>query len=322
MKRQAWIYLFLSLFIVLAGCGKSVDTNAKGGAAPADPAKAGNQEVRTVKHELGETKLQGVPKRIVALEFSFVDALATFGVSPVGVADDGDANNIIEPIKQKIQKYTSLGSRYEVNFELIASVKPDLIIADVSRHKEVYGKLEQIAPTIELKSLGSDYNENMASFHAIADALGMKAEAEKRLKEHQAALEQLKKQIPAGEKRTVLPAVVTAAGFFAHTSKAYAGSVLEQLGLKDAIQSNDAYPKITLEQLVSANPEVLFLMVNAGEKTVLDEWKKNPLWSQIPAVKNGQIYEVDRKMWSLSRGLISAETIGGNAIQLLYGQKK
>lgn len=275
-----------------------------------------------MKHELGEAKLKGTPKRVVALEFSFVDALANFGVSPVGVADDGDASNIIDPIKQKIEKYTSLGSRYEVNFELIASIKPDLIIADLSRHKEVYSKLEQIAPTIVLKSLGSDYNENIASFNVIAEALGAKETADKKLKEHKATLENLKKQMPAGEKRTVLPAVITNTGFFAHTSKAYAGAVLEQLGYKDAIQSTEAYPKITLEQLVQANPDILFLMVNPGEKTVLDDWKKNPLWSDISAVKNGQIYEVDRKMWSLSRGLISAETIAANALQLLYGAKK
>ncbi|WP_248926906.1 ABC transporter substrate-binding protein [Paenibacillus hamazuiensis] len=307
--------ILVSLFLVISGC------SSKPAVTPAvQENTSGKDSERKVKHELGETSVKGTPQRVVALEFSFVDALATVGVTPVGVADDGDANNIIEPIRQKIGKYTSIGSRYEVNFELIASLKPDLIIADLSRHKEVYDKLGQIAPTIVLKSLGSDYKENMDAFAVIAEALNAKDAAQKKLADHQTAMNALKQKMPKDEKRTVLPAVANSTGFFAHTSRAYAGSLLEQLGYKDAIQSNEAYPKITLEQLVQANPDVMFLMTG-GEKTIVDEWKNNPLWSQISAVKNNQVFEVDRRVWSLSRGVISAETIAGEALQLLYGKK-
>ena len=38
----------------------------------------------TVKDEHGELTLDKTPARVVALEFSFVDALANIGVSPVG----------------------------------------------------------------------------------------------------------------------------------------------------------------------------------------------------------------------------------------------
>ena len=41
----------------------------------------------TVKDDHGELTLDKAPTRIVALEFSFVDALANVGISPVGVAD-------------------------------------------------------------------------------------------------------------------------------------------------------------------------------------------------------------------------------------------
>ena len=38
----------------------------------------------TVKDEHGSLTLDKTPTRVVALEFSFVDALANIGVSPVG----------------------------------------------------------------------------------------------------------------------------------------------------------------------------------------------------------------------------------------------
>ncbi|MDP6653318.1 MAG: ABC transporter substrate-binding protein, partial [Gammaproteobacteria bacterium] len=46
------------------------------------------QADKTVKHEMGQTQVPDNPQRIVVLEFSFVDALASVGVTPVGIADD------------------------------------------------------------------------------------------------------------------------------------------------------------------------------------------------------------------------------------------
>ncbi|MDF2958396.1 MAG: transporter substrate-binding protein [Paenibacillus sp.] len=329
MKYPRTLFTILSIIMIgllIAGCGGKAEPAAStGGAAPAQaPAKAEEAKVqasRIIKHELGETEIKGTPKRIVALEFSYVDSLAALGIAPVGIADDNDPKLVIEPVKKKIGSYTSVGSRYETNLELVSSLQPDLIIADISRHKEVYEKLKKIAPTIVLNSLGAGYKENLASFPIIAEAVGEGEKAKKLLADHQAKLEELKKNIPQGEKRTVLPAVVGANGFFGHSNKSYGGSLLEHLGLKDAVQSNEAYPKMTLEQLVQADPDVIFFM-KSSDKTVLDEWKSNPLWSNLKAVKSGSVFEVQRNMWSLSRGLIAAESIAGEAIQLLYKGNK
>ncbi len=274
---------------------------------------------RVIKHDMGETTLKSVPQKIVVLEYSFLDALVTLGQKPVGVADDGDSKNLIPPVKEKLGDYTSVGSRYDVNFELVSSTKPDLIIADSLKHKEVYGKLNAIAPTIALKSQGSTYEENLNSFLVIADAINKKEKGDEILKTHRANMAELKKKIPQNETRTELPAVVTAKGFFGHSSHAYAASVLESLGIKPALLFNgdNAYPSLTIEQLIETNPDIMFLMVDEGA-TILDEWKTNPLWSKINAVKNNQVFNVGRAEWSYSRGIISAENIAKQAIDIMY----
>lgn len=325
------ILLLLVLSLLAAGCAgtanpsssdpKNASAPSASGETPA-AAEAPASNVRTIVHELGETPLEGTPERIVALEYSFVDSLVTLGITPVGIADDDKPESIIAPIRERLGDYTSVGSRYEINFELISSLQPDLIIGDLSRHKEVYAQLTEIAPTILLKSFGATYQENLSSFPVIADAVGKKEEAETLLQAHQANLDKLKSSIPQDEARKVLPAVANAKGFYGHTSAAYAGSLLESIGLKDAIQSDTAYPQLTLEQVIDYNPDVLFLMKSGDEKTVIDEWAKNPLWETVSAVEKGQVYYVDRGIWSLSRGIISAETIVGEAINLLYPKAK
>ncbi|MYL72124.1 ABC transporter substrate-binding protein [Halobacillus litoralis] len=316
MKKSIVSLFMLVLVLVLSACGgasedqTSEDTKDENGET--------TEETRVVEHEMGETEISGQPEKVVALEFSFVDNLASLGVSPVGIADDDDSERIIEPIREKIGDYTSVGTRKQPSLEVISSLQPDLIIADMKRHKDIYDQLSDIAPTIILPSLAADYEGIITSFETVSKAMGMEEKGEEVLADHQAKMEELKAQVPEDEDRTVLPAVVADSGYFAHNMESYTGSLLESIGLKNAIQSGDErYNKINLEQVVEFNPDVMFHMV-AGDQTVVDEWESNDLYQGISAVENGEVHEVDRNMWSRFRGLISSEKILEDAINYLY----
>ncbi len=115
----------------------------------------------TVTDAKGEFTIDQTPSRIVALEYSFVDALAQVGVSPVGVADDNDKTRILQEVRDKIQPWQSVGTRSQPSLEAIAALKPDLIIADPSRHTAVYEELKKIAPTMMFDSRHESYQENL-----------------------------------------------------------------------------------------------------------------------------------------------------------------
>lgn len=316
MKKSIVSLFMLVLVLVLSACGGSSEDQTS-----EDPqADSGEtaEDTRVIEHEMGETEITGQPEKVVALEFSFVDNLASLGVSPVGIADDDDSERIIEPIREKIGDYTSVGTRKQPSLEVISSLQPDLIIADMKRHKDIYDQLSDIAPTIILPSLAADYEGIISSFETVSKAMGMEEKGEEVLADHKEKMEELRAQVPEDEERTVLPAVVADSGYFAHNMESYTGSLLESIGLKNAIQSGDErYNKINLEQVVEFNPDVMFHMV-AGDQTVVDEWESNDLYQNISAVENGEVHEVDRNMWSRFRGLISSEKILEDAINYLY----
>ena len=56
---------------------------------------------------------------VVALEYSFVEALAKLELNVTGIADDKDKNNLEDSIKRLVGNYTSVGSRLEPDTELI-----------------------------------------------------------------------------------------------------------------------------------------------------------------------------------------------------------
>lgn len=310
MKRNS-VYFMLILFIIsLVGCSGANETN--------QTETKDNKEV-VIKHALGETKIKGTPKRIVAMEFSYVDALAKLNMQPVGITDDNDKNLIIKPIRDKIGNYTSLGSRYEPNIELILSVKPDLIIADTERFKGIYKDLSKIAPTILIDSWKSDYKSSLEAFNIIAKAVGKEKQGSELLKEHEQKMNELAKNAPKNDAKKILPAVVNNEAMFGHSASSFAGSLLQQYGMKNAIPNGEAFQKMNLEQLVKLDPDALFLM-KGTDHTILEKWQDNPLWKNLKAVKNKQVFDVDRSTWSLSRGLIGSEEVLKEAQDLLNQQ--
>ncbi|PLM92564.1 Fe(3+)-dicitrate ABC transporter substrate-binding protein FecB, partial [Klebsiella variicola] len=144
----------------------------------------GHAFAATVQDEHGTFTLDKTPQRIVVLELSFADALAAVDVSPIGIADDNDAKRILPEVRAHLKPWQSVGTRAQPSLEAIAALKPDLIIADSSRHAGIYTALQQIAPVLLLKSRNETYAENLHSAAIIGEVVGKKREMQARLEQH------------------------------------------------------------------------------------------------------------------------------------------
>lgn len=282
------------------------------------PRSAGAEgETRGIAHRLGSTDVAGRPARVVALEFSFVQALDALGLEPVGIADDNQPDRIAQLLGKKID-YVSVGTRLEPNLELISTLAPDLIIADEIRHAAIYGQLGSIAPTIVLNSWEGDYETIKESVATIADALGDRERGRQVLAGHAEAIAALAAGIPSGERRRILLAVATPDSMSLHTSSSFTGSVFEALGLAPAIQSANAIESgAGLERLIAVDPDILLVATDPGG-TVLDQWKSNAAWGNIAAIRSGMVFEVDRNQFARFRGLRTAEMIAREILAKVY----
>ncbi|WP_286950164.1 ABC transporter substrate-binding protein [Exiguobacterium sp. UBA4551] len=303
MRRKTWMtaltLLVLSSLMLAACSGQAEQTNEK---------------TRTITHEAGKTKVPEKPKKVVALEFSFVDALDELGITPVGIAQENKTD--VSGLLGKDIEFTEVGTRQQPNLEVISSLQPDLIIGDFNRHKGIYKQLQEIAPTIILKSRNATYEENIDSFKTIAEAVGKTKQMDDRLALHEERLQAAKKKVDPNDDRKVMVGVFRADSLTAHGETSFDGELLEKIGIENAVtKTAEPTVTITLEQMVKWDPDVIF-MAEADPK-LLKEWKDNPLWNQITAVKNGEVYEVNRDLWTRYRGLDAAEQIVDEAIQLL-----
>ncbi len=274
---------------------------------------------RVVKDEQGLFHIEATPNRIVALEYSFVDALAAVGVSPVGVADDKDIERVIPQVRALIKPWQSVGMRSQPSLEVIAELNPDLIIADAERHATVYKDLSNIAPTLLLKSRGETYQENLESSQKIGIAVNKSSAMAARIQQHKEIMASHSQSFQQTE--TIQFAVVTDKGMWLHGPNSYAGGVLTTLGLNGpALPKHEkAYLEVSFEQLLKINPDWL-LLGPYKPHTVFDDWQSKPLSNMLTVSKQQQAIKVSPQLWSLNRGMLAAEGIAQNLSTILLNK--
>lgn len=206
--------------------------------------------------------------------------------------------------------------RSQPSLEVIAELKPDLIIADAERHTAVYQDLSRIAPTLLLKSRGETYQENLESAALVGIAVNKEQQMQARIAKHKAVMAEYKTRFSSQD--TIQFAVVNDKGMWMHGPASYAGGVISQLGLNSPIpdQTEKAYLPTSFEQLLKVNPDWLLLGASQGQ-TVVDEWQKNPLFKMLKVSQNARSVNVSRELWSLNRGMLAAEGIAKNLETIL-----
>ncbi len=180
-RPGAVLAALLGTTLVLSACGGTGDDSAGSAAAK-----------RTVTAGNGSVEVPADPKRVVTIGNTTLP-LIDMGGAPVGVTAVDAAELSLIPEKQKAtyEAATDLGpSGDQVDMEKLASLKPDLILAQLpaSEFEQIKKQLEAIAPTafwgldVEWKT----FADALADAGNVTDGLGaQKAQFTEKLAEMQ-----------------------------------------------------------------------------------------------------------------------------------------
>jgi iron complex transport system substrate-binding protein len=296
--------------LALTGCG--------GKAGSQDQAQANNQngaqsgEVRKIKHAMGEADVTGTPQRVVVLTNEGTEALLALGIKPVGAVKSWTGNPWYDHIKADMEGVTVVGDEGQPNIELIAGLKPDLIIANKLRHEKIYEQLKAIAPTVVSETLRGEWKGNFALY---AEAVNKKAEGQKVLADFDKRIDDFRQK--AGDK---LNKTVSIVRFMSGKTRIYyedtfTGVIFKQIGIARPVKkSKETFADdITKERLPEAEADMLFYFTyetgdgkaNATEQ----EWTNDPLWKNLNVVKAGKAYKVSDAIWNTAGGVRAANLL-------------
>jgi iron complex transport system substrate-binding protein len=241
--------------------------------------------------------------RVVALgeEFLLADLLA-LGVTPVAstatVVDSG-----FQGLDQFDTDEITPISATEPNLERLASFRPDTIVTSEFVAGELgLSTLEQLADQVVVAPDGGGAD----SVAAIAEQLGLEAEADELLAELDAARE-------AAAGATTNCTVSLATIYAGPTPAVWIGGpnnvalALEDIGCTLQPGGDDLAPDpssrtagrvyLSLEQLGLLDaPQMILLQTDTvdGERSAIDDLASDPLWQQLPAVEADAVEELDR----------------------------
>ncbi|QMV41402.1 ABC transporter substrate-binding protein [Cohnella cholangitidis] len=325
-KQSAWwgiVLLVMAMMVTACGNNKgngnessspAASNSASPAAETASPEGSSPAAERVIKHAMGETKISGAPQRVVVLTNEGTEALLALGVKPVGAVKSWTGSPWYDHIKDQMEGVTELGEEGQPNLELIAGLKPDLILGNKMRHEKIYEQLSAIAPTVESETLRGEWKTN---FKLYAEALGKTAEGDKLIADFDAKIDQFKTK--AGDK---LKETVSVVRFMGGKTRVYhtdtfTGVIFNQIGItRNAMTLNakDQFvDEITKERLPEADADrLLYFTYETGDGKASEtekEWVNDSLWQSLNAVKNGKVYKVDDAVWNTAGGILAANLV-------------
>lgn len=283
----------LALFS-LAACGQSSES------------KDNNDEVRTLTDAQDhKVDIPDKPKRIIASYLE--DYLVALDEKPVAQWTVGEGK-IQNYLQDKLKDIPTIN--YDMPYEDVLKFEPDLLLIGSNGSLEggKYKEYSKIAPTYVVKN--GDNVTWRDQLEDIGKVFGKEDKAEKVEKDYDQLVEKTKKDMKdkIEGKSAVVLWVTNNSAFMVADTRSSGQLLYKELGFEVPQLTKDISKKATadfsavsLESLSQLDADYIFL-VNSDSGAAMF---KDPLWSNIPAVKNKQLFEFDGNSSWLYNGPIA-----------------
>ncbi|RZT15972.1 iron complex transport system substrate-binding protein [Mycobacterium sp. BK558] len=237
----------------------------------------------TIAHKFGETKVPADPKRVVTVGWTDQDFVLPLGVVPVSTREFFQEYNNYPWVKAATDgKGVGTWGADTIDFEAIASQKPDLIFAIYETiDKQTYDRLSQIAPTV-IQS--GDYADEETPWDVqlltTGKALGKQERAQQLVDEVKGRIDEARKANPEfGGKTLVVDFGPENGGHYLLPAKDPRRALFSALGF----QTQDVDGDVSEEKLDLLDRDVLF--VNGATR---EQMMASPAFARLGVVRDGR----------------------------------
>ncbi|PHD68574.1 iron-hydroxamate ABC transporter substrate-binding protein [Bacillus toyonensis] len=272
----------LSVFFLLIGC------NAKGNdKASATKTEKGKEKIEITDPSGRKVTFDKTPESFATLSMGDMDIIHALGGKIIGRPD----TKLTLP--EELKKAQVIGNAHQPNFEQIASLKPDVLVANNGFQKNV-PTVEGQGTKVVISTANSvqDIQKNIEIYGAV-----MKKE-DKAKELNQKMNDQMKKYEKKSDVKALL--VYGAPGtYLAALPTSLSGDILEKTGGKNIaagfpeMKEYPQYAQLSVERIIETNPDVIYLIThgdpNSVKKAFEGEMMKNEAWKNLDAVKQNRV---------------------------------
>ncbi|WP_456272455.1 ABC transporter substrate-binding protein [Bacillus sp. AK031] len=320
MKNNYFLSLLFLFTLMLAACGTEEASTSK---EETEEVKTQTESV-TASSEEKETEAESKELKVldsIGQELVFEEAPATFAALSTGDLDiihtlGGELvgrPTSHAPVADDLKSVQEIGNPHQPNFEVIAGLNPDVLVASPSFQAQAH-TLESQGTKIVYTQANSieDITNTITLFGTLLNK-GDQAEE---------IVEGIQKEI--GEKiegdgvRSLL--VYGAPGtYLAALPNSLPGDILTYAGgvnIASAFPQHEEYPQyatLNVERIIEQNPEVVYLITHGEPEAVKaafeEEMSQNAAWKNLDAVKNGNVVILPSHLFGTNPGTKITESV-------------
>ncbi len=236
--------------------------------------------------------VDAVVTRVVSLSPGATETIYALGAEAALVAVDNNAD-----FPEAAASFATRVDAFQPNIEAIAALEPDLVIVP-SDIGGIVGALDRL----NIPVLFIDLDTDVQTIDDVLGQIGLMGRLTGTEARSAEIITDLTARVQVVEDG--LRGLATAAGptvyheldstFYTVSEQTFIGSLYRTLKARNIAEDGGgiAYPQLTQEAIIAANPEVIVLADEEFGVTI-DIVKARPGWNAIFAVQNDQIYAVD-----------------------------
>jgi len=226
-------------------------------------------------------------KRVVSLAPSITESLYALNYlhRVVGVTD-------YDTYPPEVSLINSVGGNVNPSLEKILYLKPDLVIGERNFHHDLLTQIESFGiDTLEL-TLHHRLDDVKAAFFEIAKKIEKTERAKEVWNDIESGLAARRHHATITlQKEASMLVVVWHDPLIVAGGWSYIGDIMEAIGIKNAAESKQhSFPTISREELLSCDPDVIFLVKSKkGMSTTVEDFIKTIEGLPIKAKKGGVV---------------------------------
>lgn len=310
IKRFFCIFLFVCIIFGCCACNVETENREANGYTFTDDI---GREVTVRSHE-----------RTACLLGSYADVWFLAGGTVWASSDDAFTDFDIDLPDGAV----NLGGTKDLSLELLLSMEPDFVIAssNTPQHLEWEETLNAAGVTVAYFDV-SGFEDYLHMLRICCDITGNNENYLKYGENLKSGIDEINSRGKDREEQKVLVLRASAASIRAKNSKVtVVGEMLENLNCRNIADSDKSLlENLNIESILLDNPDKIFIIevgddIEGIKKNVESMFSENPLWHELTAVKNGDVYYLDKHLYGMKPNARWLEAYS-NMENILNGKK-
>lgn len=188
---------------------------------------------------------------------------------------------------------------YQINIEKVISLEPDVVLADEAVEQAALDQIRDADVQVLVVKTAENFDEVYDAIHLIGKVTDTKEEADKIESDMKEKLASLEEKVADIEKpKSAYVEISPAPETYTAGKNTFINTILEKINVQNSAGDLEGWPEVNEEAVIEMNPDVIVTTYGNYVDDPVKEITDRKAWSDITAVKEEQIFDVNEDLVS------------------------